>query len=121
MFKKEININFDNNIPIYIQLVEYLKSSIVSGELTSGERLPSVRDLSMRFAVNPNTMQKALAELENNQLIYTERTNGKFITKDEKILKAFKKTHADEITKNYLITMKELGFSKEEIKKLIGG
>ena len=78
--------NFDNNIPIYVQIVNYLKTYIIRGVFKSGERLPSVRDLAALFKVNPNTMQKALGELENIKLIYTERTNGKYVTEDKKIL-----------------------------------
>ena len=73
---------FNNEQPIYIQLVEQLKIKIISGKLPSGERLPSVRELALMTKVNPNTMQKALAELEETGLIYTERTNGKFVTTD---------------------------------------
>ena len=72
---------FDNNVPIYIQLVEYIKIYLISGVFKSGEKLPSVREFATTFKVNPNTMQKALAELESLDLIYTERTNGKYVTK----------------------------------------
>ena len=74
--------NFDNERPIYIQLVEMLKIEIISGRIKSGEKLPSVRDFAMKAKVNPNTMQKALTELERENLIYTERTNGKYVTND---------------------------------------
>ena len=77
---------FDNDRPIYIQLVEMLKVEIISGKLKLGERLLSVRELAMKARVNPNTMQKALVELENCGLIYTERTNGKFVTQDNKLI-----------------------------------
>ena len=77
---------FDNNIPIYIQLLEYLKIYLISGVFKCGEKLPSVREFATTFKVNPNTMQKALAELESLNLIYTERTNGKYVTKDSKII-----------------------------------
>ena len=77
---------FDNNVPIYIQLVEYIKIYLISGVFKSGEKLPSVREFATTFKVNPNTMQKALAELESLELIYTERTNGKYVTKDEKLI-----------------------------------
>ena len=70
---------FNNERPIYIQLVETIRVQIVSGKLKSGERLPSVRELALTAKVNPNTMQKALAELEDEGLVYTERTNGKFV------------------------------------------
>ena len=72
-----MKIVFDNNTPIYIQLVEVLKKNIISGKMNPKDRLPSVRDLALEFKVNPNTMQKALMELEDLGLIYTERTNGK--------------------------------------------
>lgn len=83
--------NFDNERPIYIQLVEMLKIEIISGRIKSGEKLPSVRDFAMKAKVNPNTMQKALSELERENLIYTERTNGKYVTDDEKFDRKYKK------------------------------
>ena len=78
-----MNYIFDNERPIYIQLVEIIRIEIVSGKFKKGQRMPSVRELALIMKVNPNTMQKALAELENEQLIYTERTNGKYVTEDE--------------------------------------
>ena len=74
---------FNNETPIYLQLVEKLKMQIVSGELKQGQRIPSVRELALVARVNPNTMQKALAELESQGLVYTERTNGKFVTQNQ--------------------------------------
>ena len=79
-----MNYIFDNERPIYIHLVEIIRIEIVSGKFKKGQRMPSVRELALIMKVNPNTMQKALAELENEQLIYTERTNGKYVTEDEK-------------------------------------
>ena len=81
-----MEFTFDNNIPIYIQLLEYMKIYLISGVFKSGEKLPSVRDFATTFKVNPNTMQKALAELESMKLIYTERTNGKYVTKDKELI-----------------------------------
>ena len=77
---------FENERPIYVQLVEKIRIEIVSGKLKLGQRIPSVRELAINARVNPNTMQKALVELENEGLIYTERTNGKFVTNDEKLI-----------------------------------
>ena len=71
---------FNNETPIYLQLFQRLALDIVNGKYKSGEKIPSVRELSNMFRVNPNTVQKALSELENVELIYTERTNGKFVT-----------------------------------------
>ena len=97
---------FDNNTPIYIQLVEQLKIYIISGKLNPGDRLPSVRDLALQTKVNPNTMQKALVELEEQSLVYTERTNGKFVTNDQKLIDKYKKQYADEISNKYFLSMK---------------
>lgn len=119
-----MNLLFDNNVPIYIQLVEQLKIEIISGKLKAGERLASVRELAYKMKVNPNTMQKALAELEELKLIYTERTNGKFITEDEKLIENFKKKYADELVYRYFSNMKDIGIDKKEAinyLKNIGG
>jgi DNA-binding transcriptional regulator YhcF (GntR family) len=105
---------FDNNIPIYIQLVEQIKIDIISEKITSGERLPSVRDFALQMKVNPNTMQKALQELEDLKLIYTERTNGKFVTEDKKLIDKFKKHYADDLSKKYIESMQSIGYTKEE-------
>ena len=110
-------MNFDNNIPIYIQIMDNIKIEIISGKLKSGEKLLSVRELSLKLKVNPNTLQKALSELENLKLIYTERTNGKYVTDDIKLIEKFKKEEAIKLTNNYIKTMKELGITKEEINE----
>ena len=114
-----MNFEFDNNVPIYIQLVEGLKIQIISGKLKPGDRLPSVRDLALSTKVNPNTMQKALQELENLKLIYTERTNGKYITMDEKLISEYRDDYANELSKKYFTSMEVLGFSKRETIKYI--
>ena len=105
---------FDNDRPIYIQLVEMLRIEIVSGKLKSGERLPSVRELALISKVNPNTMQKALAELETDELIFTERTNGKFVTNNKKLIEKLKKELAKEKVKTYLNDMESIGITYQE-------
>lgn len=105
-----MNFDFDNNIPIYIQLVEQLKIYIISGKIASGKRLPSVRDLALQTKVNPNTMQKALVELEELKLIYTERTNGKFVTTNQKLIDKYKKEYAFDLSKKYLKDMETIGY-----------
>ena len=119
-----MNFQFDNNIPIYIQLVEQLKKYIISKKIQPGERLPSVRELALQTKVNPNTMQKALVELENLKLIYTERTNGKYVTKDQKLIDKYKEQYAYELANKYFSSMESIGFSKNETLeylKKIGG
>ena len=105
---------FDNERPIYVQLVEKLRLEIVSGKLKIGERLPSVRELALTARVNPNTMQKALAELEEQGLIYTERTNGKFVTENKELIEKIKKELAEEKVNNYIKDMKNIGITYEE-------
>lgn len=114
-----MDYNFDNERPIYIQLVEKLKAQIVSGELKQGERIPSVRELALTARVNPNTMQKALAELENNGLIYTERTNGKFVTQDKNIIESIKKELAKEKVNTYLTSMKDIGLTFDDATRYL--
>lgn len=105
---------FDNERPIYIQLVEKLRMQIASGELKQGGRIPSVRELALTARVNPNTMQKALVELENEGLVYTERTNGKFVTTNKELIDNVKEELAQEIVKKYLEDMKSIGISNSE-------
>lgn len=104
---------FDNERPIYIQLVEMIRIDIVSGKFQKGQKLPSVRELALMMKVNPNTMQKALVELEEEKLIYTERTNGKYVTEDEKLIEKTKKQLAQEQVNNYLNCMENIGISYE--------
>lgn len=108
---------FDNDRPIYIQIVEYLRIEIISGNFKMGEKIPSVRDLALLTKVNPNTMQKALFELEREGLIYTERTNGKYVTSDEKLIEKVKLEIIDEKVNSFLKDMKKIGITNEEIKK----
>ena len=110
-----MKFEFDNNIPIYIQLVEQLKIYIISGNIEPGERLPSVRDLALQTKVNPNTMQKALVELEEEKLVYTDRTNGKFVTSDKMLIESLRKEYALELTNKYFANMESIGISREEI------
>ena len=105
---------FDNERPIYVQLVEKLRLEIVSGKLKIGERLPSVRELALTARVNPNTMQKALAELETEGLVYTERTNGKFVTANKELIEKIKRKLAKEKVNNYIKDMKSIGITYEQ-------
>jgi len=105
---------FDNERPIYVQLVEKIRIEIISGKLKLGERLPSVRELALAARVNPNTMQKALVELEDEGLVYTERTNGKFVTENKELIEKIKKKLAEEKVNNYLTDMKNIGITYEE-------
>ena len=110
---------FENERPIYVQLVEKIRIEIVSGKLKLGQRIPSVRELAINARVNPNTMQKALVELENEGLIYTERTNGKFVTNDEQLIEKLKKELAEEKVNNFMKDMKNIGITYDEVLKYL--
>lgn len=114
-----MNYNFDNNIPIYLQLVSLIKNDIIKGALSPGEKLPSIRDLAITYKVNPNTVSKALSELENISLIYTERTNGKYVSSDISLINKYKEEYAASLTEDYINKMINLGYNKEEINKYI--
>jgi len=109
---------FQSNIPIYLQLVNQFKHRIVSGELQVGSKLESVRVLAISFEVNPNTMQRALAELERDGLVFTERTAGRYITTDKELIIKMREAVAQEIIDQFIQQMKSLGFSNQETIEL---
>ena len=111
--------NLSADKPIYSQLVEIIQIRITSGKYKAGDRLPSVRELAAEASVNPNTMQKALAELERNALIITQRTSGRIVTEDTELIRKTQADLADEYIKNFFSTMKKLGYSEEEILSLV--
>jgi DNA-binding transcriptional regulator YhcF (GntR family) len=105
--------------PVYIQLIEQIQSRIITGVYLPGDKLPSVRDLAAEAGVNPNTMQKALTELERTELVYTNRTSGRYITLDQGLIKQLKKQSAKQQIQDFLEKMKYLGYEIEEIISLI--
>lgn len=105
--------------PVYIQLVEKLQAGIISGYYKPGDKLPSVRDLAAEAFVNPNTMQKALSDLERTGLIYTNRTAGRFITSDENMIRKLKEESATSLVQEFLEKMKQHGYEPEEALGLI--
>ena len=111
--------NLSADKPIYSQLVEIIQLQIISGRYKAGDRLPSVRELAAEASVNPNTMQKALAELERNCLIVTQRTSGRIVTEDRELIHKSQTHLAEEHIQNFFRTMKELGYSAEEILALV--
>lgn len=108
-----------NDRPVYIQLVEELELRILNGTYTSGTKLLSVRDLAGEAQVNPNTMQKALSELEKKGLISSKRTSGNFITEDEKLISELRTELAMSEVKEFCEKVKKLGITKEETIELI--
>lgn len=106
--------DLDSDRPIFIQIVERIQMDIISGVYGPGDKLPSVRDLAAVAAVNPNTMQKALTELERTGLVYAQRTSGRFITEDVKMIEDLKSSLAKEQITTFFENMSRLGFEKQE-------
>uniref|UniRef100_UPI0040564B6A GntR family transcriptional regulator n=1 Tax=Acetatifactor sp. TaxID=1872090 RepID=UPI0040564B6A len=107
--------NLDADRPIYAQLVERIQMQIVSGYYPPGGKLPSVRELATVAAVNPNTMQKAFAELERSGLIVTQRTSGRTVTEDAERIHNIRKELARELMEHFVNGMRELGYTNQEI------
>ena len=110
---------FDKNIPIYIQIEEQIKLNIIKGIYNKGERLPSVREYAVMLKTNPNTINRALLELEDQGLVKTQRTNGKYVTEDENIIKQTKQEYIKKTTEEFLKKLEEINVSKKEILELI--
>ena len=111
--------NLDSSRPIYLQVIERVQMDIITGRYQPGDKLPSVRDLAQEAAVNPNTMQKALSELERSGLIYSQRTSGRFITEDKELIHQMKKELAAAEVSAFVAHMKQLGITPEEIRQLL--
>ena len=111
--------NLDSDRPIYAQILERIEMQIVSGNYKPGSKIPSVRELAAEAGVNPNTMQRALAELERKGLVTTQRTSGRMVTEDMEMIKETRNLLAKEQIQDFINRMKELGFEKEEILALI--
>ena len=110
---------FDNQTPIYLQIMEAIKTSIISGKYALGQKLPSVRDFAIEFDANPNTVQKALFELEQASLIVTERTSGKYVTNDSGVIEKVRLSKVDKIIEDFLTSMSKIGIDREEAEKLL--
>ena len=111
--------NLDSSRPIYLQIIERVQMDIITGRYQPGDKLLSVRDLAQEAAVNPNTMQKALSELERSGLIYSQRTSGRFITEDKELIHQMKKELAAAEVSAFVAHMKQLGITPEEIRQLL--
>ena len=111
--------DFQGDRPIYLQIVEQVQLRIVSGYYPAGSKLPAVRDLATEASVNPNTMQKALAELERKGLVYSQRTAGRFITEDKSMIEQIKQSLAREQVDEFLKKMQALGCTVGEVITLL--
>ena len=111
--------NLDSNRPIYVQLAEQVQRDIISGLYQPGTKLPSVRELASQAKVNPNTMQKALTELEHSGLVYSQRTSGRFITEDKEMIETLKEQLASSQIQEFLEKMSCMGFEPQDTLHLI--
>lgn len=111
--------NLNSDRPIFIQIIEKIQMDIISGAYRPGDKLPSVRELAQEASVNPNTMHKALSELERTGLVYSQRTSGRFITEDTIMIDQLKSELAKEVVTEFLETMQKLGFQREETISLL--
>ena len=109
----------DDTRPIYLQIEDLIKTNIIAGVYQPGQKLPSVRDLAAEASVNPNTMQKALTELERSGLVYTQRTSGRFITEDISKMTELQEQLAREQIQLFLKNMEQLGLSRDDIRRLL--
>jgi len=112
---------FTPDRPIYLQLQEQIKLMIVSGRHPPGGKMPAVRDLAEDAAVNPNTVQRALTELEREGLLHSQRTSGRYVTEDKTVIEKTKSELASEIVEAFLKKMEAIGYSTKETAKLIAG
>jgi len=114
-----LKLNFDPALPIYTQIVDGVKREIFSGSLVPGDRIPPVRELAMELGVNPNTLQRAMVELEREGLLFAERTSGRFVTTDGELIAKLRQDLVSALVKEFLQEMHALGCTSEEVEKMI--
>ena len=110
---------FDNNKPIYLQIMEKIKLQIISHKLEPNQQLPTVRELASEAGVNPNTIQRALADLEREGFVYTKRTSGRFVTEDLNLILQSRKQLSEEQLQQFVTGMVEFGYEKEELPTVL--
>lgn len=112
-------MNFENNTPIYIQVTNDIKANIIKGNIKLGDKLPSARDLALKYKINPNTANRIYKELEMEEICYTKRGLGTFITDNTDMVNHIKDDMAKILTNNFFSGMIDLGFNKQELIELI--
>ena len=112
-------MNFDTSKPIWLQLVSIFAAEIYTGTWSSGEKIPSVRDLACQYKVNPNMVQRALAHLDQAGVLQTERTAGRFVTEDKKLIRKLVKDEASILMEEFIKNIRRYGFSDEEIIEIL--
>lgn len=110
---------FTGDRPVYLQIAEHIEKAVLSGVYPPGEQIPSVRQLALEAAVNPNTVQHAFTELENQGIILSRGTQGRFVTEDVQIIEVCRREMAQQYTRAYLQDIQQLGISKEQAITMI--
>lgn len=114
-----MSIEFDNNMPIYVQIMNYMKKQIINGKLKPGDKIESVRDLAVELQINPNTIQRTFQELEREGIVETRRGLGRYVTSEESTIMQIKKEMAGELLETFVKGMKELGFKGNDIVTIV--
>lgn len=112
-------VDFKANIPIYLQVINDIKKQIVCGQLKLGDKLPSTRELAVKYQINPNTAVRIYNEMELDGLCFTKRGLGTFITEDQVKYESIKREMAQFRIEEYVSEMKELGYGKEDMIRAI--
>ncbi|WP_313339045.1 GntR family transcriptional regulator [Sedimentibacter sp.] len=112
-------MEFNNNIPIYIQVIEKIKQEIVTGKLKSGEKMPSSRDYGNELGINFNTVARVYKEMEMEELLFTKRGLGTFVTESEDRVGQLRYEMAKKQIENFIFNMKQIGYTKEDMIKFI--
>ncbi|OMD39663.1 GntR family transcriptional regulator [Paenibacillus odorifer] len=114
-----MTIEFDNNLPIYIQIMNYIKGEIVTGKLKPGDKILSVRELASELQINPNTVQRTFQELEREEIVETRRGMGRYVTSNEGTILTIKKEMAKDVLDRFIRGMQDLGFQGEDILEAV--
>ncbi|MNO65143.1 HTH-type transcriptional repressor YtrA [compost metagenome] len=114
-----MTIEFDNNLPIYLQIMNYIKREIVTGKLKAGDKIPSVRELAAELQINPNTIQRTFQELEREAVVETRRGLGRYVTSEESKIMTIKKEMAGDLLEHFIHGMQELGFTNQDIAEIV--
>jgi GntR family transcriptional regulator len=112
-------IEFNDKTPIYLQIMDLIKMDIVTGKLKAADKLPSVREMAVNLKVNPNTLQRSYQELERLGIVYTQRGMGTFVGEEKNMVDDLKKEMAKEVIDSFILRMKSLGFTDNEIIKSV--
>ena len=110
---------FDNKKPIYLQIMERIKLQIVSHTLEPNQQLPTVREFAAEAGVNPNTIQRALSELEREGFVYSKRTTGRFVTENQELIAQSRRQLSEEELEHFISSMTHFGYEKEELPGVV--